>query len=75
MDHFNSFQIDDENDSSANDDSVDPPKRFVRIVKKSSRDVVNKFLKQLMDGNTEEMKKKLNGMETQNRESGENNYF
>ena len=28
-------------------DSTDPPKRFVRIVKKSARDVVQKFLQQL----------------------------
>ena len=28
-------------------DSSDPPKRFVRIVKKSARDVVQKFLQQL----------------------------
>jgi hypothetical protein len=36
-------------------DSSDPPKRFVRVVKKSARDVVQKFLQQL----TKE--KELNG--------------
>ncbi len=36
-------------------DSSDPPKRFVRVVKKSARDVVQKFLQEL----TKE--KELNG--------------
>ncbi len=35
------------NEADETGDSSDPPKRFVRIVKKSARDVVQKFLQQL----------------------------